>query len=512
MIFFLLVLLSAGLLMFELTALFSTPIPDSYLWWGDESWLMLEFRTQVLTGSFRHPYALGSTLAHGSGSLFGNMWISAAIYGGVAVLFKSANVVMIGRTVTTLLATGLVFALYEMVRKLTGDRMLAIFSILLLISSRSFFFTSHSARYDILSASAICVGIFLLLRTNIASPQRSFLAGLFAAAGALVCIHVSIALLLTGGLAVAIDSKWKPSSIAGYFGGVGVLAAIILFIASLQHNVALSPSGFALNVHDIPALRFYSRSVQFANLAQRLATIRELGFGYIIAFMVSFVAVVMTSVRQRRFTFTRGAWLVLALLFSWLEFESAAPTSYLVYILPVLSIAIALAIQASVPRRLAIALIAIGAIVLVIVAIQDDWRARSNGKKLSLANDEAVSAALSAIEQDTTHPLVLAFTPAVHRVLMDSEVRLMTTQFVEYPESNKPIDSVFREQHVRYVMLYRNSIKPEYMREVQPITDASKRMGVLVWERAGFLTDIGRSYFAKDFSGNDTLQVYRIRD
>jgi hypothetical protein len=513
MLFMVLVVLAAGLLMFELTALFSTPIPDSYLWWGDESWLMLEFKAQIASGHFHHPFALGSTLQQGSGPIFSNMWITALLYGGAATLFKSTNVIIVGRTVTVLLATGLVFALYEIVRKLTNERLLAIFAVILLISSRSFFFTSHSARYDILSAGAIVLGFFLLLTHKLNTTKIATLAGALSALGLIVSIHVTTTLVLTCAIAVLIDSDRRVIRIVAYLAGVVASALIIVLLSFLLHNGGSSASsGFALNIHDIPALRIYSRSVQFANIAQRVSTFRFLAWGYFILIVVILLAFTFKAVRSRSINLPRGAWLAFALLFSWLEFESAAPTSYLIYVLPILSVATALAIRSLIPRNVYAPMLAVGAIVLILFAIRDDWHARANGKKLTLANDEAVSAALAAIEQDTTHPIVLTFNPAVQRSVMDTSIQLMTTHFIEYPASNESVDSVMKEQHVKYVVLYRNTLKPDYMREVQPIADASKRLGVLVWERAGFLTDIGRSYFETDFTGPDTLQVYRIRD
>jgi hypothetical protein len=512
-LFSFLVLLAGGLLMFELTALFSTPIPDSYLWWGDESWLMLEFKSQIMTGVFRHPFALASTLEHGSGAIFSNMWITALLYGGAAAIFKSANIIIVGRAITALLSTGLVFALYEMVRKLTNERLQAIFAVILLITTRSFFFTSHSARYDILSACAICIGFFLTLRIRVDSPKRAFLCGLSIAAGLLISVHVMLLLLLAGVVAVLIDSRRTLMSLLVFAGGVCCVLLLLFSLSSLLGRTGNSiNSGFALNIHDIPALRIYSRSVQYANIAQRFATLSSLALGFLISTVVAILAFLIKCIHAKRIHVARGLWLTVAALLGWLEFESAAPTSYLIYILPVLSIAIAIAIQPLFPKKVAIICVTIATLTLTFFALHDDWRARSNGKKLSQANDEAVSAALASISQDTTHPVVLAFNPAVQRVAMDSSVRLMTTHFIEYPATSDRVDSVIRQQHVKYVMLYRSAQKADYMREVQPITDASKRLGVLVWERPGFLTDIGRSYFVKDFNGEDTLQIYRIRD
>ncbi len=517
LVFFAVLAASSALIMFQVTSLFVAPIADSYLWWGDESWLMTEFRTQILMGVFRHPYALSSSLAHGSGIVFGNMWLTAALYGIPAALAKSSDVVMIGRTVTALLSVTLAFVLYEVIRKLTGERLLALFGVLLLITSRSFLLTSHSARYDILSALAILAGVFWLLRLRGAMKARaSFLTGLLVAGGLLISVHVLLALGLAALATVFVRSQAKLRNVMLFVAGAAAFG-IVLFLVSLaqsESTLGTASGAFTLNIRDVPALRLLSRSVQIANILQRWSTATSFALGYVVVIAIALALVVMRIIRQRgRLSIPAWGWLIAILLVSWLEFESAAPTSYLIYILPVLSVAIVLTIQAVSSKAVYSVLVVILSIALIVCSFHDSWQSRWNGMRLSRANDDAIAAACAEIEQDTSHPLVLAFNPAVHRLMTDTNIRLMTTQFVEFPESNTPVDSVLRKEHVRYVLLYRSALKQDYMREVQPIREAAQRMGTLVWERStAIMTDIGRSYFAPSFSGYDTLQVYRIRD
>lgn len=517
MIFFAILAASSALIMFQVTSLFVAPIADSYLWWGDESWLMTEFRTQILTGVFRHPYALSSSLAHGSGVIFGNMWLTAALYGIPAALAKSSDVVMIGRTVTALLSVTLAFVLYEIIRKLTGERLLALFGVLLLITSRSFLLTSHSARYDILSALAILAGFFWLLQFRGPMKARAaFLTGLLVAGGLLISVHVSLILGLAVLVTVFVHSQAKARNVVLFVLGAATFA-LLLFLFSLAQGTSTlgtTSGAFALNIHDVPALRLLSRSVQMANILQRWITATSFALGYVVVIAIALALVVVRIIRQRgRLSIPAWSWLIAILLVSWLEFESAAPSSYLIYILPVLSIGVALAMQAVSSKTVSSVLIVILSVVLIVCAFHDSWQSRWNGMRLARANDDAIAAACAEIEQDSSHPLVLAFNPAQHRLMTDTNLRLMTTQFVEFPESNAPVDSVVRKEHVRYVLLYRSALKSDYMREVRPIREAAQRMGTLVWERStAIVTDIGRSYFAPSFSGYDTLQVYRIRD
>jgi hypothetical protein len=513
--------LAATIFLLELLSLYSTPVPDSYLWWGDESWLMLEFRNQMMYGVFSHPYAIGSSLIHGSGIIFGNMWIPAICYGIPAALIspERMDIVLLGRSITTIFAFTLLVALYEIVRRLTADRLLALFSAFLLLTSRSFLFTSHSARYDILSALTIIVGVYLLFKVDRPlTTMRAIVTGFLVAASILVTIHVTLALSLAALITILYHAgkRW-PGVLAAYAAGAVVFVVLLIAISALRGQSTLfgnsSGTSFALNIHDIPVLRMYSRSVQFANLAQRWGMFRMYGLGYLFIFAaIAIVAIVHYLRKPGRISIPLKLAAIVAILISWFELESAAPPSYLIYILPVLSLGAALALKHLAREDVRTWGIAAVSIMLGIFAFRDIPGRHGKGYHLMTANALAIGAALGAIEQSDSgiHPLVLAFNPAVHEVLRDTSVRLMTTQFIEYPTSNLSVDSVLRNARVNYVLLYASAIKPDYMREVGPIHDALARIATPIWERAGYFTDIGRSYFDTTLSLPDTLRLYRI--
>jgi hypothetical protein len=513
--------LAATIFLLELLSLYSTPVPDSYLWWGDESWLMLEFRNLMMHGVFLHPYAIGSSLIHGSGMIFGNMWIPAIFYGIPAALIspEHMDIVLLGRSITTIFGFTLLVALYEIVRQLTSDRLLALFSAFLLLTSRSFLFTSHSARYDILSALAIISGVYFLFRIH--QPQtamRAFVTGFLVAATMLVTIHVTLALSLAA-LSVILNHAGKRWSITlmAFAGGVIIFVIMLIAISALRGQSTLfgtsGDNSFALNIHDIPALRIYSRSVQFANLLQRWSMFRMYAFGYIVIFAAIAVVAVLQYLRKPgSISIPLRPIVIVAILISWLELESAAPSSYLIFILPILSLGAALALKRFIGEQVRTWGIAAVSITLGIFAFRDIPGVHGKGYHLMTANALAVGAALGEIQQPDSgiHPLVLAFNPAVHEVLRDTSVRLMTTQFIEYPTSNMNVDSVLRNAGVNYVLLYASAIKPDYMREVGPIHDALARTATPIWERPGYFTDIGRSYFDTILFAPDTLRLYRI--
>jgi hypothetical protein len=518
--------IASAIFLLDLLSLYSTPVPDSYLWWGDESWLMLEFRNQMMHGVFLHPYALGSSLAHGSGIIFGNMWVTAIFYGIPAAFITPAqmDIVLLGRSITTIFSFTLLVALYEIVRRLTLDRLLALFSMLLLLTSRSFLFTSHSARYDILTALAILLGIYYLLRIHLPlTILRAAFMGCIAATTMLVTIHVTLALMLATLVAILYHAgnRW-PSLVLGFLGGIVTFVIMLLAISALRGQLTLfgmsGTDSFALNLHDIPALRFFSRSVQIANLSQRWTMLRMYGSGYAFVFAGLAVATLVQYLPKLSRTPIRiHAITVVVVLFSWLEFESAAPSSYLIYVLPVLSIAAALWMKDLVQEHVRIWVIAVLSIIVGFFAFRDIPGMHGKGYHLMTANALAVGTALGEMESSDTgiHPLVLAFNPAVHEVLRDTNVRLMTTQFIEYPADvssgrNFYSDSILRKVGVNYVLFYSSSIKPDYMREVGPIRSTLDRIGTPVWERPGYFTDIGRTYFGTTLGAPDTLRLYRI--
>ncbi len=522
-IFLALLSLAALIVMVELLSLYSTPVPDSYLWWGDESWLMIEFRTQILTGIFQHPYALGSSLAHGSGIVFDNMWVPAILYGIPAVLIspQTMDIVLLGRTVTAVLAFTLLLVLFAIVRKLTQDRLLALFSIVLLVTSRSFLFTSHSARYDILSSLAIMVGIYVLLRI-VEQPLRHWhaaLVGFVLAATLLITIHVTLALSLAT-LATMIyrgkKDKWMGTPALFVIGGILFLVLLVGITALRSRPVFGSLGGaFALNIHDIPGLRLFSRSVQLANLLQRWHQFVEFGLGYIIVCSALVLFLVIQMVRKpSALQIGRRAILLFLVFVCWFELESAAPTSYLIYVLPVLGLVAVLALEQLLPLTIRTWAIAALSVVLAFIALRDMPGPHGKGYELMSENYEAVGTALSQIEDADSnfHPLVLTFNPAVHEVLRDTNVRLMTTNFVEFPGGQHSVASVLHAHHVDYALVYLSAIKPDYMREVGPILSALDTIGTPLWERPGYFTDIGRSYFDRSLGAPDTLRLYKLHE
>src|SRR5205085_906393 len=147
-----------------------------------------------------------------------------------------------------------------------------------------------------------------------------------------------------------------------------------------------------------------SRSVQWSNILQKLHTFVTLASAYGIGLVVIAILAVVRRVSKNAIQLPReaktegrgyGITIILVLLFSWFEFESAAPTSYLIYILPVLSIAISLGSWRLLPISERNWMLLVVGVILCIVGFRDAPWPRGAGYHIASANDHAVNEALA---------------------------------------------------------------------------------------------------------------------
>jgi hypothetical protein len=504
-----------GVFIYELTSLYRTPLVDSYLWWGDESWLMLEFRSQLVTGYFHHPYAFGSSLHTTSGLLFSNMWLTALIYGVPAAIFHSFDIAFVGRTVTAVLSALLLCATYVGARRVGASRAGSALAVLLVVTTRTFFLTSHSARYDILSALVIVLlfsKLAVLARRGL-TVRDAFIVGLLFTGSLMVSVHVLLALAFAVPLVIVLRSDHRGKSVAAF--AVAALVPLILFVivAFLSGSHSLfgysGQSGYYSQIANVPALRPFSRSVQLANLHQRLDMALKLAGPLTLLVGCGLALAMIPGLRRRRSL--KLWWLPLATLVAWLLFESSAPTSYLVYIVPVIAVSIVVLLS-SLPTSIIAAI----ALVLTVTAPIMLHNAEVLGTELMTNNTSAVEGAVNYIRSHPQPGPVLTINLAVH-VLERERVPIMTTQFIEFPATTATPDSVLRQNNVHYMLLYQSALHPDYMREILPLTAIARTRGTLVYGSVAPLTDIARDYF---HSGSritsratpDTLQLYMLHD
>src|SRR5207245_573587 len=120
--------------------LFCYPVPDTGMWFGDETWTMLTLRALIRTGVACVPEALGSSLAHSNGLVNGSIWIAGVLYGIPASLFATlGSPVAIGRVITLILALVMCALVYGISRKVSGFMLGALLAVFALVASDAFF-------------------------------------------------------------------------------------------------------------------------------------------------------------------------------------------------------------------------------------------------------------------------------------------------------------------------------------------------------------------------------------
>ena len=266
-------------LAYQFSCLYTTPRPDCDRWHGDETWLMREFATQVTTGVMRYPEAVGATIGERNTFPLSSMWLNAVVYGvPVATMPPSVSIIDSGRTVTAFLSIVLLVTMYWVARELGARKEIAIFGILALVTTRTFLFASHSARYDIW----VGLGVLLVWFAAIRFPQwkvikwKHWLWLGLALPGLLVWnIHVLriagilwlFAFIAGGGL-----RKWQNIfwTALGVIVGIGILAVLyLIFSGPLVLSEATSHSQFDQVMKNIPMLHPFAPQLQWANLVLR---------------------------------------------------------------------------------------------------------------------------------------------------------------------------------------------------------------------------------------------------
>ena len=506
-----------GILVVQTRSLFLAPVFDSYLWWGDESWLMLEFRQQMLTGKFTHPYALGSSIHVDNGFLLSNMWLSAALYGGAALL--GFPLVSTGRVVTFSLSIVLLLAVFYLLRKiLRVETHWALFGVLTLLSTRIFFITSHSARYDVLSALQLLVGLAVLKRfLDGGTTTRSmsyFLLGLGLSATLLVSVHVPLLLSLPALLMVIRAGAFRRvGEWAVMLGGalLGCSMLVLLYYFLYGHWGMFGGANFTShesNLLSIPLLRPFSRSVQIANLMQKGGHL--LRFAPLLSLFTILAAVAIVS-RWRSLERSQRAFisLLVAALVGWFALESAAPPSYTLYPAVLLVIILTIGLRSLKLRsgmHLAVPLVL--ALWFSRAALADGLDALLIGKTLNNAQTEIFSEAMEHLEQ--RRPRVLIQAPFVARAIESKRLVPMTASFIDYPERSRSTIATLRHNDVRYLLLVASPLNQQYMREVTPLRHAAESYGSVLYRRTMPASDIMRSYFSPDPGQPDTVTLYKL--
>jgi hypothetical protein len=524
------------LLFAQARLLYNFPQPDSSRWWGDETGQMLELRTELQDGFARIPTGLGSSVAITNGLVRGNSWLAAAIYGIPAIVFSgAADLVTIGRTVTFLIALLLLVVMYAVLRTLRVPMLLALAALLLLVSTRSFFFASHAARLDMAAGLAVLAfASYLASRYEqfrdghwIPSVRWYFSYGIVLVIFATLSIHL---VTLLGSFTVYMLWRFRsyrnPSALFGAAGGaVLALAVLLLFYVFSGAPFSLFGPSSASNqfqsvASGLPILRPFSRSVQTANILERLhglwseapAFLALLGFAIVFRRVAHKIS--PASFREQWIT---GAAMTIAL--AWLLFQSPALYYYL-QVLPLFIIAIMLSLSRQwKSSRISILSLASLSILLCFLGVHDTLRAGVLARTIERDNHAALSDALKFIESEPKSnrkekPLVLAQNPGIAWLEHERNIRLMTAHLVGFPRSNAPVSMVLQQLGVNYIILYASyngTIYSDDYHTLRPIADS---FGTVLFRKPGTLFDVHRDYFSEkalnDTTPMDTLILYKL--
>lgn len=478
-----------ALLGFQFSSLYVSPIHDSYLWWGDESWLMSEYREQMTSGVFRHPDAYGSSLWIGNPFPFTSMWLTSVIY-GIASFISSAPLVEIGRTITAAFAFGMVVWLWRAGKSLALSALAITISVVLLIFCRSFFLTSHSARYDIFSALALLAFLSILVReVQCRWSKRYGLLGLMWGGSLIVSVHVPLLLILPFVYYLVVQ-RVSVSDLLKLVLGVGVSVGVLYLIHLISQPTLGGETNLSENLRTIPILRPFSWSVQSSNLVQKWKMM--LSFAPQVFLML--IALIEGLRCNGLSKASKHAIIILALpMFGWLFFQPAGPSSYLIHFLPSLALAAAISVETMlVGNWQRIALSAVAAVAIAF-GVKDAVIAREVGATLTQANREA----LAQVAELTAGKHIVALNPAQSYLANAS-----TTHFVELPniEAQRLIGD-------GYLLTYNSSLLPNFMWEVGPLRKAVTSPELVL---TGHYLDVSRSCFEPLDGRLDTIFLQRL--
>jgi hypothetical protein len=418
--------------------------------------------------------------------------------------------------------------MYRMMRAFHVSSLLALFALLLLVTSRSFFFASHAARLDVAAALSV-LGFIWYLSSRFDRWQRAvwlptptwfFLYGIVAILFATLSIHL---LTLLGLLSVyslfRFGAVRKPKHFL--FAATGALVAVVVLIAIYKISGApitvfghtAIPNQFQSVVQKLPIERPFSRSVQVSNILERITGLWSEAKFIVIAIAASVFLLFLhrSSKKSSRENFLFGGTAII--LIAWLFFESPA-RYYFVQVLPLFIVTAMIAISSRqiVNKVLPIALCSLG---LLYFGIRDARNARTLSETIYRDNATAIEAALRVIytEPHGSRPIVLAQNPAIASLEREQDIRLMTAHFVSFPLSSESIANVVLTIPVKYMMLYAAGDGSVYSDDYHALRPVADSIGTVLLKQTGILFDVHRDYFTNVATRpNDTLILYKLAD
>jgi hypothetical protein len=502
--------------------LFVYPVPDTGMWFGDESWTMLTLRALARSGIARVPEAIGSSLAHSNGLINGSIWISGLIYGVQAAIWSHvASPVAIGRTITFILSLILLYCVYRLARRIGASPAASLLGVLVLVISKAFYFSSHSARLDTATGLAVVMYLFLLVfvleETQAGRPivRWAFLLPFLASLSLAIYVHVPTLIIFP-----LLYSCWKfqifrslrflTLFLCGAIAGVAIIVAaywLSMHFAGNSDSLDLLGKGYNqyYNVaNSIPILHLLSWRVQKINTVDRFLQVWNVAWPVVVLLVIGIGVRLWRKVspgQKEQFFFINAILLILG----WILFGGPA-VFYNIHVLPVIAVMAAVLIAPLFgevrSRTIQGGLIPLLIVIAVFVVVSQE-KLGSVGKRLVMGNRQGIGTLIDPIKSTTNPPMILTDEPAENVIAGKSEVRLMTNHLLLFGDENKPTADILREHHVEYLLLYSGA----HWRS--PFRHIADSLYVLAGERVGNFTDLGRTYDDPRWNELDTLRLYK---
>ncbi len=531
-----LLLLAVFALFWQGRSLYIYPIHDSAnYWYGDESWVMFEARTQMSEGIVRHPYAYGATLNDQLGVLLGNSWGSSLLYGLPALVFaESFPAIAVGRTVTFLLTLLAVLFIYFVTRKLGASAVGSGFASILLATAPAITLASHSARSDILVALLVMFAVAYFANEVSRSHERSSkwwfgFGSAMTLTAFLFAIHlITLLLPLAIYLLFRLGAFRKINRTA--YAMLGVLVVVTLLVGTyylFTHDLSLfGTSGQHVQFVDVtaqkPIMRMLSRSVQWNNLVQRVVLLWDGAPAFLILLAVAVFTGLAEAIRKRHRYAKEGrirALIVLSSIVagSWLLLQGSI-SYYLPHFLLVATLVMIVVVDRaffkSAPTMFVQWVVGIAALILIVMHISETDLTLAASRLFSNENHRAILKLQTRLHEDAgmSHPVVLAESPAAYGLELDSSITLMSPLFPAFPKLEEPIATTLARYHVHYAMLYDSKVLRDSATGAPQLTRYIESHAVLVDSAIGILFDMKRSYVNPDLTMADTMKLYRLDD
>ncbi len=511
-------ILLAILLADQLRFLFSYPVPDTGMWFGDESWTMLTVRALAQSGIARVPEAIGSSLSHSNGLINGSIWIAGVLYGVPTLIFSNlGSPVGIGRLITFVLSLISLSFIYRLARSAGASAPAALIGVFSIVISNVFYFSSHSARLDMVTGLAVLLYFLLLLKifdriqAGDSLGAWAFILPCIALLSIAVYVHVPTLIAIP-----TLFSMWRFGifrslrtvliALAGATSAIMIVVGIYWLTTGSLDLLGRGYNQYYNVANSLPVLHLLSWRVQKINTIDRAIQVWEVARPVVVTIVLGIVLRIWRRFKldpKERFLLIN----TLLLLIGWGLFGGPA-VFYNIHVMPVAAVCgailLAPALQDHALRGIRGILVPCLILAAVFAIITQETHGRV-GERLVSGNDLAIRSLIAPIASQAQPPLLLCDEPAEHVIASAQGIRLMTNHLLLFGEENKPLPDILRAHRVDYLLLYTGS----HWRS--PFRGIADSLYTLAGERVGTFTDLGRTYDAPHWNEFDTLRLYKAK-